>query len=102
MLRFMGFVPSGGIVYLGIAAIIGLSAAACTDECRFDNSSFWTPRDHGVYNCIGECSSGECHLFVKGPEEGSEWESTGKSQIPRPKEMESPTDDPNQYKCECE
>ncbi len=83
-----------------------LFASSCDEPCKFDNSSFWTPQDHGVYNCIdedNECGSAQkCNLFVKGPEDGAEWESTGRTQIPRPRDMDSPTDDPNSYKCECE
>jgi len=83
--------------------MLSVSYSCDEEECRFDNSSVWTPRDHGVYNCIGECKDGKkCHLFVKEPEAGAQWQSTGRSRIRRPDDMDSPTDDPNSYKCECE
>ena len=33
---------------------ICLLSYSCDEPCKFDNSSFWTPQDHGVYNCIDE------------------------------------------------
>lgn len=97
------------IIKLGLFSFLLTSAfllSSCDEECRFDNSSPWiSSSSPGVYNCIdtdNECGNKKCTLFKKGPEEGAQWESTGESQIPRPRGMESPTDDPNSYKCECE
>jgi hypothetical protein len=84
---------------------ICLLSYSCDEPCKFDNSSFWTPQDHGVYNCIdedNECKALKCNLFVKGPEDGAEWESTGRTQIPRPRDMDDNKDDPNEYECRCE
>jgi len=95
---------------IGLVAFLFISiflVGGCWDKpCRFDNSSPWiSSTSPGVYNCIdddNECKALKCNLFKKGPEEGAQWESTGESQIPRPRGMNSPTDDPNSYKCECE
>jgi len=78
---------------------------SCDEPCKFDNTSYWTPSDHGYYKCLDNdnvCGSKSCILFVKGPEEGAQWESTGKREIRRPRDMENELDDPNSYKCECE
>jgi len=97
------------IIKLSLISILFISVflfSSCDEECRFDNSSPWISSDSpGVYNCIdndNQCGNQKCTLFKKGPEEGADWVSTGESQIPRPRGMNSPTDDPNSYKCECE
>jgi len=80
--------------------------SSCDEKCRFDNSSPWiSTGSPGVYNCIdndNECKDKKCTLFIKGPNAGAQWQSTGVSQIPRPTGMQNPTDDPNSYKCGCE
>ena len=95
----------GAIAFLFISIFL---VGGCWDEpCKFDNSSTWHSTDSpGIYNCIDvdrECKGSEkCTLFMKGPEDGAEWESTGETHIRRPRGMENKNDDPNSYKCECE
>ncbi len=47
-----------------VFAMVGLMCGMCDEPCKLDNSDFWRPNDHGDYNCIGDCSSGDCHLEV--------------------------------------
>lgn len=91
------------VVVVVALVLVGIYFFSCKKECKFDNSSLWTPTAPGVYNCIGDCVPGKnCWLMVKGPGAGAVWRSLGVKQIARPAGMQSPTDDPNTYKCTCQ